>query len=84
MLFSYNRLGRDAEEADAEEIIEMAAKATLPEQHKQVQDNIHYQLQNFSSSMDEILLPHIATTAKLNQPGSESRSPPPMTGQGES
>ncbi|KAJ0266130.1 hypothetical protein HA466_0001760 [Hirschfeldia incana] len=57
MFTSYNRLGRDAEEADAEEIIEMAGKATLSEQQKQVQENIHYQLENFCASMDEILLP---------------------------
>ncbi|ESQ40769.1 hypothetical protein EUTSA_v10013838mg [Eutrema salsugineum] len=57
MFTSYNRLGRDAEEADAEEIIEMAGKATLSEQEKQVQENIHYQLEKFCASMDEILLP---------------------------
>ncbi|KAG2259478.1 hypothetical protein Bca52824_078772 [Brassica carinata] len=34
--YSYNRLGRDAEEADAEEITEMAGKATLSEQQKQL------------------------------------------------
>ncbi|CAA7027002.1 unnamed protein product [Microthlaspi erraticum] len=80
MFTSYNRLGRDAEEADAEEIIEMAAKATLPEQQKQVQENIHSQLQNFSSFMDEILLPHIDTTEKkLSEPGSESSQVVPET-----
>ena len=62
---SYNRLGRDAEEADAEEIIEMAGKATLSEQQKQVQENIHYQLESFCASMDEILLPHNDRTEEL-------------------
>ena len=62
---SYNRLGRDAEEADAEEIIEMDGKATLSEQQKQVQENIHYQLENFCASMDEILLPHNDKTQEL-------------------
>ncbi|KAL0648388.1 hypothetical protein Bca4012_046679 [Brassica carinata] len=65
MFTSYNRLGRDAEEADAEEIIEMAGKATLSEQQKQVQENIHYQLENFCASMDEILLPHNDKTQEL-------------------
>ncbi|KAK4591129.1 hypothetical protein RGQ29_021356 [Quercus rubra] len=54
---SYNRLGRDAEEADAEEIIEMASKASLADQQKLVQENIHAQIKSFSTSMDEILLP---------------------------
>lgn len=73
-LISYNRLGRDAEEADAEEIIEMAGKATLSEQQKQVQENIHYQLENFCASMDEILLllPHKDKTEELNESGSEA------------
>lgn len=56
MLFSYNRLGRDAEEADAEEIIDMAGKASLSDQQQQVQDNIHSQIKRFCLSMDEILL----------------------------
>ncbi|CAH8270459.1 unnamed protein product [Arabidopsis lyrata] len=74
MFTSYNRLGRNAEEADAEEIIEIAGKATLFEQQKQVQENIHYQVQNFCSSMDEILLTDIdKTKEELNKPGSESR-----------
>lgn len=74
MFTSYNRLGRDAEEADAEEIIEMAGKATLSEQQKQVQENIHYQLENFCASMDEILLllPHKDKTEELNESGSEA------------
>ncbi|XP_010491453.1 PREDICTED: uncharacterized protein LOC104769030 [Camelina sativa] len=73
MFTSYNRLGRDAEEADAEEIIEIASKATLSEQQKQVQENIHYQVENFCSSMDEILLTHIDKAKELHESGSESR-----------
>lgn len=56
ILFSYNRLGRDAEEADAEEIIDMAGKASFSDQQQQVQDNIHSQIKRFCLSMDEILL----------------------------
>ncbi|EOA23103.1 hypothetical protein CARUB_v10003896mg, partial [Capsella rubella] len=73
MYTSYNRLGRDAEEADAEEIIEIASKATLSEQQKQVQENIHYQVEKFCSSMDEILLAHIDKAKELHESGSESR-----------
>ncbi|KAL1196732.1 hypothetical protein V5N11_024553 [Cardamine amara subsp. amara] len=80
MFTSYNRLGRDAEEADAEEIIEIAGKATLSEQQKQVHENIHYQVENFCSLMDEILLPHFDKTDELNESESESRSPPRKTG----
>lgn len=72
-MFSYNRLGREAEETDAEEIIEMAGKATLSEQQKQVQENIHYQVENFCSLMDGILLPDV----RNNESGSQSTSPPP-------
>lgn len=58
---SYNRLGRDAEEADADEIIDMANKAPLADQQKQVQENIHSQIKTFCTSMNEILLPHCLT-----------------------
>lgn len=66
-------MGQDAEEADAEEIIEIASKATLSEQQKQVQENIHYQVKNLCSSMDEILLADIDKTKELNESRSESR-----------
>ncbi|KAF9608096.1 hypothetical protein IFM89_006023 [Coptis chinensis] len=55
---SYNRLGRDATETDAEEIIDMASKAALADQQKQVQENIHSQIKSFSTLMDEILVPN--------------------------
>ncbi|KAM7487709.1 hypothetical protein LguiB_025193 [Lonicera macranthoides] len=54
---SYNRLGRDADEADIEEIIDMASKAPLADQEKQVHENIHSQIKTFCTSMDDILLP---------------------------
>lgn len=54
---SYNRIGKDADEADVEEIIDMANKASLADQQKQVQENIHCQVKNFCMLMDEILLP---------------------------
>ncbi|KAG8648931.1 hypothetical protein MANES_08G053300v8 [Manihot esculenta] len=64
--FSYNRLGRKAEEADAEQIIEMATKASVADQQKQVQENIHCQMENFCTAMDEILHPDVN---KKNEPG---------------
>ncbi|KAI3868600.1 hypothetical protein MKX03_013110 [Papaver bracteatum] len=54
---SYNRLGEHADEKDAEEIIELAGKASLTDQQKQVQENIHSHIRTFSKSMDDILLP---------------------------
>lgn len=60
-LFSYNRLGKNADEVDAEEIIDMASKASLAEQQKLVQENIHAQINNFCTSMDDILLPDPST-----------------------
>ncbi|XVF66999.1 hypothetical protein PTKIN_Ptkin10aG0085100 [Pterospermum kingtungense] len=59
MYTSYNRLGDNADECDAEEIIDMASKASLADQHKQVQENIHYQIKNFCTAMDQILLPAV-------------------------
>lgn len=43
---------------DAEEIIDMANKASVSDQQKQVQENIHSQIKSFCMSMDEILLPN--------------------------
>lgn len=70
---SFNRLGREALETDAEEIIEMAGKTSLSEQQKQVQDNIHYQVENFCSLMDGILCPDVSK----REPGSQPATPPP-------
>ncbi|KAK8310987.1 hypothetical protein V6Z11_D02G220100 [Gossypium hirsutum] len=57
MYTSYNRLGKNADEADAEEIIDMASKASFTDQQMQVQENVHFQIKNFCTVMDEILLP---------------------------
>ncbi|KAK6792710.1 hypothetical protein RDI58_011791 [Solanum bulbocastanum] len=53
---SYNRLGRNAEEDDAEEIIDMANNSSLDDQQKQVHENVHSQVTNFCRYMDDILL----------------------------
>lgn len=55
-------MGKNADEADAEEIIDMASKSSLVDQQKQVQENIHSQIKTFCSSMDGILLPSCKNT----------------------
>ncbi|KAG0484494.1 hypothetical protein HPP92_008399 [Vanilla planifolia] len=59
---SYNRLGNNADEKDAEEIIEMATKASVADQQRQVQENIHYQIKNICSVMDDIVRPEISAS----------------------
>lgn len=59
---SYNRLGSDADETDAEEIIELASKAILADQQTQVQENIHSQIEAFTSLMNGILRPNSKNT----------------------
>ncbi|KAK6134215.1 hypothetical protein DH2020_032020 [Rehmannia glutinosa] len=78
---SYNRLGKNAEEADADEIIDLATKASLDEQQKQVQENIHAQINNFCTHMDDILLPDSNTADTLN-PSSERNTAPRRSGLG--
>lgn len=67
---SYNRLGKDADEEDADEIIEMASKASLSDQQIQVQENVHGQIKAFCTFMDEILLPNDKT---MNDPQKSSQ-----------
>ncbi|KAL0010013.1 hypothetical protein SO802_005121 [Lithocarpus litseifolius] len=49
---------RDVDEAKAEEFNEMACKASLADQQKQVRENNHAQIKSFSTCIDEILLPY--------------------------
>ncbi|KAL2339397.1 hypothetical protein Fmac_007337 [Flemingia macrophylla] len=58
LCLSYNHLGKNADEAHAEEIIEMATKASFADQQMQVQENVHSQIKTFCKFMDEILLPN--------------------------
>ena len=51
-------MGRDVDEAKAEEFNEMACKASLADQQKQVRENIHAQIKSLSMCIDEILLPY--------------------------
>ncbi|KAE8716837.1 isoflavone 2'-hydroxylase-like [Hibiscus syriacus] len=64
MYTSYNRLGKDAEEADAEDIIDMASKASFADQLTLVQENVHDQIKNFCTAMDGIILPGSAVPEK--------------------
>lgn len=52
-------MGRDADEADVDEIIDMASKAPIADQQTQVQENIHLQIKSFCMSMDDVLLPDV-------------------------
>ncbi|KAL8157539.1 uncharacterized protein LOC141674308 isoform X1 [Apium graveolens] len=61
---SYNRVGRDASDAEIEEIIDMGSKAPLADQQEQVQENIYSQIKAFCTSMDDILRPDFRSTSK--------------------
>lgn len=77
---SYNRLGKNAEEADADEIIEMGSKASVADQQKQVQENIHFQITNFCSAMNEILLPDLEKRSKKDEAPAQSNAAPRRSG----
>lgn len=80
-IVSYNRLGRDAEETDVDEIIDMGSHASLEEQQKQVQENIHEQMTTFCTYMDEILRPDTKMTGTHNS-SSETKAAPRRSGLG--
>jgi hypothetical protein len=73
-------LGKNAEEADAEEIIEMASKASVADQQKQVQENIHFQITNFCSTMNEILLPDLEKRSQKDEAPAQSNAAPRRSG----
>nr|GME00245.1 uncharacterized protein LOC109153007 [Ipomoea batatas] len=76
---SHNRLGKGADEKDAEEIIDMASKASLDDQQKQVQENVHCQIETFCTCMDEILIPVSKSPVEPQSP-SERSNPPRRSG----
>lgn len=80
-IVSYNRLGRNAEAADVDEIIDMGSDASLEEQQKQVQENIHEQMATFCTYMDEILRPDPKMTG-TNNSSSETKAAPRRSGLG--
>lgn len=77
---SYKLLGKDADEADAEEIIDIATKASLADQQKQVQENIHSQIETFCTTMDDVLLPNLQSTEKIREPIEEKNIPSRRSG----
>ncbi|CAA7399120.1 unnamed protein product [Spirodela intermedia] len=77
---SYNRLGRNADEKDAEEIIEMAAKASVVDQQKQVHENVHSQIKVLCGAMDDILLPDSDSVPGLDHSSAMSNGSPRRSG----
>ncbi|RDX73518.1 hypothetical protein CR513_46859, partial [Mucuna pruriens] len=73
LYLSYNRLGKNADEAHAEEIIEMASKASFADQQMQVQENVNLQIKTFCSFMDEILLPNEKMPLAFGAAASQTR-----------
>ncbi|CAL5020738.1 unnamed protein product [Urochloa decumbens] len=71
---SYYRLGENAEEKDAEEIIDLASKASVADQQKQVQDNVHYQLTHMCQAMDSILRPDVTNDPSKDPKEAHSHS----------
>ncbi|KAJ1427610.1 hypothetical protein SESBI_09496 [Sesbania bispinosa] len=74
---SYYRLGKNAEEADAEAIIEMASGTSFADQQVLVQENVHSQIKTFCAFMDEILLPN---EKKANDPLQQASNLPRRSG----
>lgn len=79
---SFNRLGVNADEKDADEIIEMANRAPLSDQQKQVHENIHAQVKNICGSMDDILCPDLTGSPNVVNSASESGNVPRRSGLG--
>lgn len=67
-------MGKDADEVDVDEIIDMANKASIDDQQKQVQENIHLQIKSFCMSMDELLLPDIKNKNEVTESPKQSNA----------
>ncbi|KAK6928992.1 hypothetical protein RJ641_005197 [Dillenia turbinata] len=78
--FSFNRLGRNADEADAEKIVERAVETRSFKWMNLVQENIHFQVETFCKSMDEILLPKANVSNKRPKSTSQMDSAPRRSG----
>lgn len=75
-------MGVNANEKDAGEIDKMANKASLSDQQKQVQENIHCQIKDISGSMDEILCHDKISNPNLGSLAVESQNVPRHSGLG--
>ncbi|KAK1272986.1 hypothetical protein QJS04_geneDACA019181 [Acorus gramineus] len=78
----YNRLGESADEKDAEEIIEIASKASVADQQKEVQENVHSQVKTICRSMDDSLIPENINTHSAHALPSKSQVSPRGSGLG--
>lgn len=58
----------------------MAGKASLADQQKQVQENVHSQITNFCKHMDYILQPDLTGKDKQGTSSSENNSSPRRSG----
>lgn len=88
-IFSCNRLGRNADKAVAKDIIEMANKSYVAELQKKIQENIHFQITNFCTAMNDILLPDARKRSRKEEAPPQSdafavgKSGPPTDRHGE-
>ncbi|OIW01876.1 hypothetical protein TanjilG_31058 [Lupinus angustifolius] len=76
----YNRLGKSADEADVEEIIEGSSKTSATDQQIQVQENVHSQIKTFCTFMDEILLPSEKTVTDPFESSQQANTLPRRSG----
>ncbi|GAB2275291.1 hypothetical protein Dimus_010051 [Dionaea muscipula] len=58
----------------------MASKASLADQQKQVQENIHSQIKDFCAFMDDILLPVKTTPGEAHESSNQIKSAPRRSG----
>lgn len=73
-------MGKDAGDADIEEIIDMASKAPLADQQEQVQENIYSQIKTFCASVDDILRPSSKSSEELINSPIEKGAGPRVSG----
>jgi len=66
LVTSYNHFIRNAREKDADEICNLAARMTFDDQQKQVQENVHGQIQDICRVMDDILVAQKEKPIKLD------------------
>lgn len=67
-------------ETDADEIIDMATKASVADQQKEVQENIHSQFKNMCTVLDKILLPDSVAVTVSDPSPTQGNSAPHRSG----
>lgn len=68
-------MGKNADEKDAEEIIQIAETASVADQQKQVQENIHSQIKAFWATLDDILRPDLLDSNDDGKPSPQEQGP---------